>query len=281
MRLPIFLTVVVLSAACPPSSTCGPSTCRGCCTSDGTCQTGFEDSACGADGLGCNDCRAASATCNGNHVCLVGSGTGGGGAGGGGVLPVPPGQNDQQLISGTRLKAVRLISSDGAQAPYASVFWDTQLQIACAPSSTVYAFASYYQVFLQPDVGRARCYPSLVAYDIPYVTAVGYRDSACSQQLTAGLQSFYRQYFGVSSGPPSPMGIFSAAGVKYGIKPVDGGTYYTGTYVRATQHTGAVYSRVGGDGGCVLSSAASGDFYVLGADVPETEFAELTVAIDP
>ncbi|MBL8950681.1 MAG: hypothetical protein JNK82_07890 [Myxococcaceae bacterium] len=291
MRLYYLLPLAVVSAACPPSSTCSPSSCRGCCTSDGVCHTGSENSACGADGLGCNDCTSANATCTASHVCLTGStagGSGGGNGTGGGTTTTvfPPGTNEQQLISGTRLKAVRVIGADGAQAPFASVFWDTQLQIPCAPGQNAYAFASYYQLFIQQDLASARCYPSMVAYDLSFgLLPQTFGNPTCSELLYAGMQSYYRQYFGAPTGggAPSPMGIFSPASLKYGLRTADGGFgLYSGTYARATRHMGPLYVRIG-DGGCALQTdgGTGYDYYSLGADVPDTEFAEMTVAVDP
>ena len=301
MRLLCLLALTVVALGCPsPQSTCGPTTCRGCCSANGTCETGFDDIACGQDGTGCANCVASQATCNANHVCLAGTGgssgagggstgsgggntaTGGGSSGAGGGIVV--GVQDQQLISGSRLKAVRVVSGDGAQAPYGSVFWDTQLSIACTPGSHPYAFASYYQVFVQTDSSSARCYPSLLAYDFWFgLYGSTYRDAVCTQQLTPGLQSFYRQLFGAPSGPPSPNGIFSPTAVKYGLRsPTDGGFIsYTGQLARATLYSGPLFSRVG-DGGCTSMPRDGGtDYYQLGADVPDTEFAPMMVAIDP
>lgn len=177
MRLAFLVAVSVVVVGCPsPSSTCGPANCSGCCTASGVCETGFDDATCGQDGTGCADCVSSGATCNPNHVCLAGaggsSGSGGGGAGSGGSTGTGGGTvvgvQDQELISGSRLKAVRVVGSDGAQAPFGAVFWDTQLSIACTPASHAYAFASYYQVFVQSDTSSARCYPSLLAYDFGF-----------------------------------------------------------------------------------------------------------------
>lgn len=78
------------------------------------------------------------------------------------------------------------------------------------------------------------------------------------------------------------MGIFSPGGVKYGIRtPTDGGISYTGPLARATLYTGAIFTRAT-DGGCASTPRDAGiDYYQLGADAPETEFAPMTVTIDP
>lgn len=290
MRNALVVVLAVLGSGCPSSNTCGPGSCGGCCTADGVCHTGYEDNACGAEGTGCSNCAALGAGCTSTHACLIGAGTGGGtggaggaGAGGtGGGRPLPIGIGEQQLISGSRLKAIRFISAEGAQAPYGSLFWDKQLGIACSPATgSGYAFASYYQVFTQQDLGNGRCYPSLIAYDYGGIFgAAAYRDGTCTQPLSFGLQSFYTQYFGKGAGPPSPMGIFSPTNVKYGLRSTDGGLY-TGVYTRATLHTGALFTKLD-DGGCRSTPRDGGyDYYVLGADVPESEFAEMTVVVDP
>lgn len=272
-------------------STCDSKSCQGCCAPDGTCRTGFDSDACGAAGSGCFDCRGNGAVCTANHVCMASSGTGGGAGGGsgggmgggsgggagGGVFGVA----DQQLVSGSRLKALRFIGADGAQAPFGTVYWDSQLSIACNPSQMPYYFLSYYQTFTQLDVGTARCYPSLVAAGSLYGTTTTFADPSCTQPLWYGISSFYSYYFGRKSGASSPKGIFSAANVRYGMRPTDGGSPYVMQITRATLHSGGVYDKQE-DGGCVhMPDAGVLDWYTPGADVPDTEFVEMNLAIDP
>jgi len=131
-------------------------------------------------------------------------------------------------------------------------------------------------------VSKGRCYPSMLAYDYGALYGTVFGDTGCTNQLAYGLQSLYQQYFGRATGPGSPMGIFSPANVKYGVRS-DGGVagIYGGQLVHATRHLGTVYSRLS-DGGCAPSQNDAGfDFYVMGADAPETDFAEMTVTIDP
>jgi len=119
----------------PPPTGCGPSSCTGCCDRDGVCQVGLATGACGKEGAQCTPC-GMGLSCNAG-VCSSSGGTGGGsstGTGGGSATGGSTGTLGQELVSGTRLRAIYHHGPDGSRsALQLNVFWDTMLNAYCSP----------------------------------------------------------------------------------------------------------------------------------------------------
>lgn len=124
-------------------TSCGSENCGGCCDARGYCQVGQSDLACGIQGSSCRECQGAecvSGRCEvtgaGGGTAATGGGIGrtGGGVGGTGGTGGAIGQIEQAQVSGTRLKAVRFSSGDGASQTVSlyGLWWDTQLQQYCS-----------------------------------------------------------------------------------------------------------------------------------------------------
>lgn len=96
---------------------------------------------------------------------MAGGGMGGAAAGGGSAGGI--GRVDQELVSGTRLRAVNYVGSDGSRAP--AFFWDSQLNTLCSPG-----FAN----------GVAACLPLRVASTLVVAAGSGFfSDPTCQQAL--------------------------------------------------------------------------------------------------
>jgi hypothetical protein len=259
--------VVVFSVGCPsPSSQCSAATCAGCCDSAGVCQLGMADTACGAHGAVCTLC-GLSMTCA-TGVCVGGGsggsgGTGGsggsggnGGAGGfgGGVVA----HADQELISGTRLRALVYAGADGSRAPFPIAFYDTQLQTYCIPSAFNY-------------VGSLVALPSPACIPMPVAvrsSSSAIYDSTCQTQLGADtMTSLYQTYYPLGSLPPLT--------VKYVATVSDAGA----TFQVATRYQGTVGVKLL-DGGCGAYSSTDVDVYTAGAEVALTTFVAMPVAME-
>lgn len=130
----------------PLGGRCGSSNCRGCCDAQGMCQLGLSSNLCGSNGGMCLDCQGqqcAAGRCQGAGGGGAG-GAGGGGSGGGGGVGGGSGAGggsgggvgriDQELVSGSRLRAILHAGPDGARAPTLPIlFWDSQLLTYCYP----------------------------------------------------------------------------------------------------------------------------------------------------
>ena len=178
------LTLLLSLAACDTSiqaGTCDPSSCGGCCSADGRCVAGSANDACGKAGGACVDCFSRGQQCflsactngvSGGGSGGTGGGSSGGGAGGGsggGVTTL-----NQELVSGSRLRAIHLVGADGSKAPWygpGPVFWDSQLETICQPSG-------YGIQNLAAAANGGLCFPS--AYSLEYIV---YSDSNCRTPL--------------------------------------------------------------------------------------------------
>lgn len=169
--LVVLAAVSLVTLGCPQPTGCNSSTCQGCCDQRGACQVGTSQTSCGARGMLCTEC-GAGLTCS-TGACVFGSsgggasGTGGGfvaagGSAGGGVARL-----DQELVSGSRLRAINFVGGDGSRAP--AVFWDNQLNTVCAASAA--------------SGPTPRCFPALLL--TPLVPNFG--DPACTQQIFGNL----------------------------------------------------------------------------------------------
>lgn len=177
MRL-LFLAGAVLLLGCPqpqPNGGCNPDNCAGCCEPSGKCQLGQSMTRCGANGNTCSQC-GAGLNCVSGTCSAIGaggsSGTGGGssGTGGGGGSSGTGGGSTgtvgQDLVSGTRLRAVNFTGADGAKAPF--VFFDNTLQTYCQPGLQF------------PASTGARCYPLALGVQAPSESKL-FVDAQCAQ----------------------------------------------------------------------------------------------------
>lgn len=125
----LMLALALVLTGCPQPTGCSSSTCQGCCDVRGVCQLGQSPSACGARGLLCTECGLGLTCATG--ACItenVGGNAGGSGVGGGQAV-AGGSSTGQELVSGSRLRAVNHVGPDGSRAP--AFFWDTQLAIPC------------------------------------------------------------------------------------------------------------------------------------------------------
>src|SRR5688500_10229484 len=128
----LLLCVTACPAAPPSANPCNTNNCDGCCDSSGACQLGESPAACGTNGAACIPCGAGlscqSKKCSGAGGGSAGGGSGGGSAGGGAGGGSGGGSAvvNQELVSGTRLRALTFVGGDGSRASQGS-FWDNQL----------------------------------------------------------------------------------------------------------------------------------------------------------
>jgi hypothetical protein len=174
MRLLFVVGLAVLFTGCPqpqPNGGCNPDNCAGCCEPSGKCQLGQSTTRCGSNGNTCGQCgmglSCVSGLCSANGAGGS-SGTGGGSATGGGVGGSGGGSSGttgQELVSGTRLRAVNFTGSDGARAPF--VFFDLTLQTYCQAG------------FSFPGATGARCYPLALGVQVPSESKL-FLDAQCA-----------------------------------------------------------------------------------------------------
>ena len=241
---------------------CNAKTCGGCCDANGFCQPGSDINSCGTHGGMCFDCQGlqcVAGTCEaggatGGGAGVTGGGTGGlggGSASGGGI-----GRLDQEIVSGTRLKAVVDVGADGSKSPrlYDGVplFWDSILEVYCARDAN-----------WEPSL----CRPVLT--NRPHGGDIGpYRDSSCRSMLA--LLSDVE-----SIGLPASTKTKVTSSVSH-----DGGSgFYSGyqTYV------GPVYEGVfnGGKWSCVLAGQSDGgQVDPTGEELPWSAFAAHSTVIE-
>jgi hypothetical protein len=179
------------------------------------------------------------------------SGTGGGtqsGTGGGVVVS----SNDQELVSGTRLRAINLAGDDGSRAPFSMMFWDNTLNTYCLVSS----YPLYFGGTTVFSLGDFRCYPLLLAYPGGLLGTMAYTDPTCTQQAAAlGIFSSYQD-------------IFTDAGL-----PAGNVFYYSpDAGMSVAVPAGSAYLKLD-DGGC----QAYGDAYTAGSPVPTSSLAKMSI----
>lgn len=237
-------TVSLLSLGCPQPTGCNSSTCQGCCDQRGACQMGVSASSCGARGMLCTEC-GAGLVCSSGACLFAGSGggstgtgggiSGGGSAAGGGIAMI-----NQELVSGSRLRAINFVGGDGSRAP--AVFWDSQLNTVCTASALVGA--------------PPRCFPGLLV--TPLVPNFG--DAACTQPILGTLAQTQIEEAYTSAGlSPQVYGLTSTT--------MDGGAVVTfHTVARAT----ARYLQSGTS--CTPAGSAGINMWVSTGTVPVTTF---------
>lgn len=225
---------------------------------------GISTSTCGAHGALCTEC-GLGLSCSTTGACVFSSGGGvsgtgggtvsGGGNSGGGVATGGGfvtgggvGRIDQELVSGTRLRALNYVGADGSRAPLG--FWDNQLDTVCQ------AALAYFG-------GPPRCQP-VITYP---QTQSAFADSAC----TIPIFSYQTTSTVLGVGP------YLAAGLPmprfYGASSVvgDGG-------VSLTFHTLAPATAWFNKSGTTCTAAPiPAPAYVSTGVVPISTFAELSV----
>lgn len=227
--------VVLATAGCPAPSVapCSATTCAGCCSLEGRCELGQSETQCGRFGAACTVCGVGLECSTGMCSAIIGSGGGtaatgggtsvsGGGTGGGTVIV---GRSEQELVSGSRLRAIHIAGADGSKAPaglWGGLFWDNLRQEYCVPTSGAV-----------PVV----CGP--IAVSLSAVIADGgtvyspYADAACTRPLGSppSLYSGHIRNIARTSGLPALEMTHFFQG--------DGGAVH---FTRGTPYTGAVYS---------------------------------------
>jgi hypothetical protein len=177
-----------------------------------------------------------------------GGGAGGGTNGGGGGATST---GDNELISGTRLKAVVLTSADGAKAPVGTAFWDSQLSLYCSPD--------WYSGICAPVAP-----PSAIPPDVGL-----FSDSAC-MTLLADVPADWNQphpffFPGAPAIPPMKYLVSSSP---------DGGV---AAYTLGQAFTGQVYVRQAT--GCVGTTVDNGYAAVTVSPTPASTFASFSASI--
>lgn len=152
---PIVLSALLL-AACPQSSNkCVAGKVESCPCALGTgtqqCQSDGTFGACQCLGGVGGGNGAGGGFGSGGGVAAGGgfSSSGGGSSAGGGI-----GVTQQEVVSGTRLKALHLTGDDGSDLSSVNYFYDSQLQLLCAPG---YPVSYWYLTGIAP--GNPRCLP--------------------------------------------------------------------------------------------------------------------------
>lgn len=243
-------------AGCPQPTGCNATTCQGCCDQRGVCQMGVSTTSCGARGMLCTECgvglSCSSGACafsagggvsgtGGGGASSIGGGSGGGGVGLGGGVGGGLGRIDQELVSGSRLRAVNYLGSDGSRAP--AFFWDTQLNTVCSPGMAN---------------GQAACLPLRLAQTLPTVGL--FSDPSCQQSLFIDFGS--AQLF--SDLPQSQVFGSDTSTSDAGLVTFHDVTPITTFYGRAS------------DGGCVVTTnAAVRSPYRSTGVVPLSSFAAM------
>ncbi len=237
------LAVAILLSACnslqppPPVSGCGPASCSGCCDRDGVCQLGEATSACGTTGAQCTPC-GMGLSCRGG-ACTSTGGTGGGTSGTGGGSGTGSGTAGQELVSGTRLRAIYHLGEDGSKAATTpTIFWDTALSTYCAP-----------------DLRTGVCLPLRVVG--PYAEGYYFRDSACTDPNVGTLSDETDSFF-VDAGLPQGQAYFFA----------DDGGIFTAT-------AGSAWSKQNPTAPCLPANPMPSPWYVPAAPVAASGFAKM------
>ena len=254
VRVGLFVCSLALLPACPtPQDRCAPS-CLGCCDLSGQCQDGQSNQACGAIGNACVACNGALQCINGQ--CTPSSATGGngggvgatGGAGGGSAGGGTMASVGQELVSGTRLKAIVQVGADGSRSPWSyptsgtNTFWDAQLETICLRSA---------------DSNGLRN-PSFADQCTPLGSpSAGYSDSMCTQRLSVPpSKDFYA---------PTTRELGRSLKRYVSLERSDGGSEYF--LVSSTAYVGNVYCRLS-SGQCTPCGAADGgQFDTIGLPV--------------
>lgn len=179
-----------------------------------------------------------------------GSGGRSGASAGGGVMdPVPTANADP--ASGTRLKAKFVVGSDGSKSYLDGQWYDSGLMIDCVATPAA--------------DGSTRCMPQAAAY-----AGSLYSDPECTDLVAYS-------YYPCTEPRPSPSLVMLYSEV---YEPLCAPARYR---VRRTGSAmpGPVYSRRS-SGACAGAELPVGySFYELGAEVPLSDFVELTLAVEP
>lgn len=247
----------------PLGGRCSASSCRGCCDAQGICQLGQAKNACGSNGGMCLFCegqqQCASGVCQGSGAGGGGSAGGSGGSGnggggnntGGGV-----GVIDQELVSGTRLRAVTTIGADGSRMSgltnLGGMFWDTQLQQFCSMS-----FSDHGYCF--PIWGRS------FEQTMDSQGSVIYSDITCAQPLAATHAPFGGSAWGRSFQPLTP-GVAT-----------DGGTGY---YASAQVYSGPLFSKSSSRPCRPVGMSDGGQLQAVGVEIPLSALVSTTTVVE-
>jgi hypothetical protein len=188
----------------------------------------------------------------------------GGGAGGGAAL----GTADNDLVSGSRLKAVRLRGSDGALIPSAGLgwmLWDSQLSDYCSPTSA----SSVNGRLLTGSDGPTYCVPPALP------EGQYFADRACSTPLAGGMFTAYASAMTLGIAPGLPRSKPIHLGVR-GLS--DGGVAVNEL---AGQFSGQAWVGVGDTGCAQADPQTQPTLWSLGASTPMSTYVEFTGSIDP
>jgi hypothetical protein len=178
------------------------------------------------------------------------SGGGGGGhSGAGGGAPLNT--TDSDLVSGTRLKAIRQKSPDGASLPVAiggSMWWDSQLNVYCV---------------LEP--GSNTCLPLGPVSVYGTDSQLWFADSTCTTPLV--IQNSTTDWSTLLPGLPAPLPKYAADFTNPVVYDV--GMPFSGTpYVQSGS-------------GCTTGTNPPAALFLRGSSVPLSTFVQFTMAIDP
>lgn len=277
----LWLVLVAVFGGCvsPTVNPCSPSTCAGCCSAEGRCELGQSLSLCGRAGATCTacgaglDCREGLCTpanltnvgggiAFGGGIASSGGSTAGGVAGTGGGVGVAR----QELESGSRLRAVRLVGVDGSRAPGvalgAALFWDTLKQEYCSPAPS-----------FTPAVCSPLTAPNSVLLTDGGVISGAHADPSCTTML-AWARNPTNLWIGYTRNIDAA-GVLPALEPKYFFHNVDGGVFVS----KGTPYTGPVYTLVFG-GTCSRAGDTSASAVYRDTGVPEQNLATFSVVRD-
>lgn len=182
---------------------------------------------------------------------------------GGGVARV-----NQELVSGTRLRAINLVGGDGSRRS-TQVFWDNQLQFYCSvPDPT----ASSADARRPPECRGATISAGtfgLSDYDYAF------SDPTCRTKLGIGSAAVSALLSGGSTVADPLSALFVDAGLP-AIEPLRVAELGDGGWLSVTPFTGPVYRLFVRDGGCETFATPPGAYFVLGAPTTRPAFATMS-----
>lgn len=260
---PVLLSSLLLLAACPESSNkCVTGKVESC-----PCAAGNGTQQCQSDGtFGACQCFGGVGGGNGAGGGAGGGiGTGGGSAssGGGSSAGGGIGVNQQEVVSGTRLKALHLTGDDGSDLSSVNAFFDSQLQLLCVPTTGLPTFFA---------TRPTRCYPMLYLVEDNGC----FTDSACQSPCGYNAAGF--------AGVTSDVVAYQQEVLAY-FATLDGGSLYNyaqqadggwGQFSGTTSSVTSTYY-VTEDGGCHFDSTSATHLLPQSlTPVPETTFVGFT-----
>jgi hypothetical protein len=183
----------------------------------------------------------------------AGGGTGGSSGGAGGGVA----SHDQELVSGTRLRAIFYVGADGSRAPFYFPFYDNQLQTYCNPAP--YAVVGSTLGALSTPVCVPTPLPGFTRWDATCTTEI-------AEDTTASL---YSTYFTPALGSLPPLSV------KYGFAITDGGLLLR----PVTRYQGALGSKLA-DGGCTASQSSFPVYAPSGGPLPLSTFVSMPAVME-